>query len=347
MKTQVFNRLVLLLAVFSMQMPLKAEQVKKIHKSWPVGKVNALVVENKFGNINFLSDRNDSVVIDVVVDADGSGVRRWNSVQDMIDFDFSFEEGTVSAETRFSEHFKTNQNFTIIYTIHIPVTKKLDVTNKFGNVSLGDLRSEGRFEVSYGNFFGNELQAPSKEAVILELKYGSATLVSVNHLKAEISYSKFKGQKIGAAEFDTRYSNIAVDECESLYSDSQYDTYMIGNLHTLVTDSKFTDWKIDEIRSDANFQTEYGDVKVGNIPRGFATIRIENSFGNIRLGVDKDAAYRLKSDCYFCDVEYPKSSPVKLFKENNHTQLETVVGTGSSNSSIIIESKYGKVDLIK
>lgn len=347
MKTYTFKMILILSVLVFCQFSSNAEQVKKLHRSWPVNKVISLSVENKFGNINFLNSRDDSVTIDVIVETDDDNYRNNSRIASLIDFDFSFEEGEIKAQTIFDDDFKTNKNFTINYVINIPANKNLDISNKFGNVTLTDLKASGKFEISYGNIFGNFMLAPFGSKIQIELKYSNATFESINRLNAQIAYSKLRTTKIETAELDTKYSSINFDNCETLNSNSQYDNFIIGTLHHLSTDSKFTGWKIDEIVNNAEFDTEYGDVNVGHVFRDFQNIRIENRYGNIRIGIDKDATYNLNSDTYYCEVKHPKTSPTKYLKDNNHTIIEAKIGNGNQNSKVIIESKYGNIDLMK
>jgi len=347
MKTSAFNMILLFVILVLGQISAKAEQVKKLHKSWPINKVLSLSVENKFGNINFLNTRDDSVTIDIVVETDNGNYRYGNRIADLIDFDFSFEDGEISAKTVFNNDFKTNNNFTINYVINIPVNKHLDVTNKFGNVTLSDLKANGKFQISYGNIFGNSILAPANATIKIELKYSNATFETINRLKAQIAYSKFRTTNVEDAEMETKYSNVNIDNCENLNTNAQYDNFIIGTLQQLNTDSKFTDWKIDEIGYDAEFNTEYGDVNVGHVSKKFQNIKIENRYGNIRIGIDKEASYNLASDTYYCEVRHPKSTPSKYIKDNNHTIIETIIGNSNTTSKVIVESKYGNIDLMK
>jgi hypothetical protein len=347
MKTSTFNIALFILVLITIQLPMKAEQVKRIHKSWPVNKVTSLAVENKFGNINFLNTRDDSVIIDVVIDTDDDSYRNGKGIADQIDFSFTFENGKIVAQTLFEDKFRTNRDFSINYTINIPVSKELDISNKFGNVTLEDLNAKGKFEVSYGNIFGNSIMSPANNTFEIDLKYSNATFNKINRLTAQIAYSKFRTGNIETAELETRYSTINLTDCIDLNSNSQYDNFTIEKLQSINTDSKFTGWTVNEIGSDAEFNTEYGDVKVGHVSKKFNKIKIENRYGNIRLGIDKDASYELNSETWYCDVIYPKTTPVKYFKENNHTVIEAVIGNGNPFSKVNIESKYGKVDLME
>ena len=345
MKTQKFNMLLITAMLLICYTSANAEQVKKVHKSWPAKKVDALTVENKFGNINFINTRDDSVTIDIVVNAEEDGF--GSSLANQIDINFSFENGEVTAETVFSGKFKTKYEFSINYTINIPIDKDLNVTNKFGNVNLSDLKANGKFDVSYGSIFGNALKSPDNENIEIELKYGSATFDSANRLKANIAYSKFRIGSIGVSTINSRFSSFNIDNCDQLLSDSQYDNFYIGTIHSLNTDSKFTDWKIEEISDRGEFDTQYGGVKVKHVAKNFKKIRVENGFGNIRIGIDNNASYLLRSETNFCDVKYPKTSPRKYFKEGHRTTIEAVIGEGTPNSEVYIESKYGNVDLME
>jgi hypothetical protein len=335
-----------LAALLLINLQSNAEPVKRVHKSWPVSKVNALAVENKFGNINFVSSRNDSVTIDITIDTD-MGTRSGNRIAEQINFEFSFSEGKVNAETVFDEGFKSNQEFSINYVINIPTNKSLEVENKYGNVTLDNLKASGYFEIAYGNINGNSLIAPENQKIKLDLKYGNASFENINHLLASVSYSKLRAVKIDMAELDTRYSSIFTEKSTEIVANSRYDNYTVLDLEKIKADSKFTDWKIDKITKSLNFINEYGDIKVRNVLKNFDKISIQNRYGNIRIGIASDAAYLIKSESYYCDVIFPKTDADKYIKDDNHTIVEAFVGSRNTTSKVNIESRYGKVDLME
>lgn len=346
MKTQQFNT-IFLIAVLSLgSIATRAEQVKKMHKSWPVDKVTTLAVENKYGNISFINNRDDSVVIDVSIETDINS-HRSNRLAEEIDFSFSLNDGKAKAKTIFSNNFSSKQNFNINYVINIPTNKNLEVCNKYGSVSVGDLNATGNFEIAYGSISANSLLAPNNQNIRLDLRYGNANIENINHFVGNISYSKLRANSIDEADLETRYSTLFTEDCKEIFANSRYDNFTLTNVGRIKTDSKFTNWNVDVATTSAEFVTEYGDIKIRKVPANFEKINVDNRYGNIRIGIAEGAGYLLKSETFYCNVLFPDAKTNKYIKDNNHTIIEAVIGTKNSHSKVNIESHYGKVDLME
>jgi hypothetical protein len=346
MKTRIFNTLLVGVIFLFSTLYSSAEIVKKVHKSWPIGKVTSLAIENKFGNINFVSNRNDSVTIDVSIDTDMESRHSYRLV-DQIDFSFSISDGKVNAKTIFDDGFSSHDNFTINYIINIPTNRDLEVINKYGNVMLDDLEANGNFEIAYGSINGNSLMAPTNQQIKLELKYANANFEKINSLLGDISYSKLRATNIENAELETRYSTIFSEKSNDIFANSRYDNYTILSIKRIKADSKFTDWKIDEATSSVQFINEYGDIKIRKVPKNFEKVSVQNRYGNIRIGIANDASYQLVGETFYCNIIFPDTEPDKYIKEENHTIINAFIGNRNATSKVNIESRYGKVDLLE
>jgi len=347
MKTSIFKIIPILTILIAGTFQSKADFVKKEHRSWPQNTIQSLSVDNKFGNINFINTREDSVTIDATVTFLNTSENKAAKLAALIHFKFSMEDGKINAKTIFDDEFKTNNKFEIVYTINIPTNRYIDVKNKFGNVTLGDLKSGGEFDIAYGNIYGKSICSKPSEKVKIDLKYGDGSFESIDHLDAKISYSKLATDNVVEAELNTRFSTIDIDNCKNVVSDSQYDSYTLGSIGSLTINSKFTNWEIDELKSKFDFVSEYGNVDIKHVNKDFKLIRIDNQFGDIKISIDPSATYNLKGDSKFCDIKYPKTNPTKLIKDNFHTYVEATIGTGSLKSTVEVQSKYGKVDLME
>jgi hypothetical protein len=347
MKTQLSEIFLLLIALLSISLTTKADYTKKVYKSWPVKSVNSLYVENKFGNVNFINTRDDSVTIDIIVTIKGLPESKARMMASDINFEFSIENGKVTAETIFDSNFKGEKDFNIVYTVNIPINRFIDVKNKFGNVTLGDLTTGGNFDIAYGNIQGKTLVASGDKSIDLELKYGNATFEKINTLNADIEYSKFNAQAIGKALLDTKYSTVVIQKCLEMITESEYDSYNFNNVENISVESKFTGFKIDELLSSMNINTEYGDIFVKHVSKNFNKLKVDNKFGNIKIAIDSDASYNLVSDTEFCEIKFPKGDVRKSIKDDFKKYYEVKIGNENPVSSVKIISKHGNVDLME
>lgn len=344
MKTSTF-KLLLALILFTPFLS-RATYVKQIHKGWDINKVEALQIENKFGHINFVHTRDDSVVIDVVIEIENLADSRAAALADEINFNFSFADGTIKAQTSFSPQFKTTQDFSIQYTINIPADRNLRVDNRYGNVSLNDLNAHGDFRIHYGNFQAQDLLSPDGQPIRFEIKYGNANFSKASLIDVQIAYGKINAFQIGKGRFDSKYSVIKIDETQQLKAVSQYDHYEIERCEILMADSKFTGWNIDQLNRHLEMETQYGDIKVDEVAGNFELISIINRYGNIRINIPESVSYQLESECYYCRVKHPEATILQKRDENNYSLIRACIGDENAKASVKIESRYGKVNLM-
>lgn len=321
-----------------------ANYSKTVYKSWGADKVSMLSIQNKFGNINFVNTRSDSVTVEVTLEILNTPQSRAEALANLIDFKMSLSGSDLRLSTNFSNDFKTTQEFNIVYTINIPTNKALNVSNMYGNVTMSDLNAAGNFMISYGNFQSRNLIAPANEKIAVSIKYGSAGLSMSNRLNAEVSYGKLNADRIDEAKFNTEYSTIKINSIDNGNILSKYDHFDISTIVELKADSKFTTWSVGALEKTMNLNNEYGNLKIAKVNKGFETIKIKNNYGNIVVGIAQNESYHLQADCYYCDVKHHPGEVVKE-SNDNHISIKGKVGNGTSLANVMIESKYGTVNL--
>lgn len=346
MKILKFNFL-LTFVMFAFSQNTTANFTKNIHKAWAMNNVQSLSVENKFGNINFVSTRSDSVTIDIYIEIRNLSNNRASFLANQINFRFNLSNGLLSAKTEFGKDFKTNQEFNIIYTINIPIDKHINVVNKYGDVSLGDLNANGNFKISYGNIQGGDLNAPDNKAIKLKLKYGNSNFNNINKLDAEIGYGKLWAKQIDQATLNTEYSIVKTAEVNTIKVVSKYDNFDFDKAGTIDADSKFTNWNVDLLSNNFKLKNQYGNIVVNKVKNNFSTIRIENSYGNISIGLSHNAAYLFEGECYYCDIKHHPALLETDFHDGQHSHLKGKIGETETQSRVYVRSKYGKVKLME
>ena len=303
-----------------------ANFTKNIHKAWAINSVQSLSVENKFGDINFVSTRSDSVTIDVDIEIKNLSKSSASILANKITFRFNISNGQVSAKTEFGSDFKTNQEFSIIYTINIPADKHLDVVNKYGNVTLGDLNANANFKISYGNIQGGNLNVPGNHAVKLKLKYGNSNFNHINKLDAEIGYGKLWAKQIDQAKFKTEYSIMKISEANTIKAVSKYDHFEFDKANKIDAESKFTNWSVVLLMNDFTIESQYGNIDVSKVKNNFNSIKILNSYGNVSIGLSSDASYLFESESYYCEVKHHTALLETNVRNDKHTHLKGKVG---------------------
>ena len=323
-----------------------AQFEKQIHMAWGIDEVESLNLQHKYGNVNFVDTRDDSVVVDIMIQFENVSDKKGEYLSEQLEFDVSLQGGKLNVETIYGDKFSNVKEFNVDYIINIPIDRALNVYNKYGNIRLGDLNANGRFEIKYGDIIGNHLVA-NDFPISLEISYAKASFDSINELDGDIAYSQLTIDGCEKADLDTKYSKLTFDELVELKIDSKYDAYNIDELGTVTGESKYTNWNIDELSNSFILKSEYGDIEVNEVAAGFDKIMVINAYGKLNFGIDEAASYFLKGETKYCSINYPDFEPIKRIKDNFYTYLEVNIGNDNTESRVEITSKYGDVDLMK
>lgn len=340
-----FKLLMLLVAVLPL-CSFAAEYEKTVHQGYAKDQIMALDISNKFGMIEINDLGGDSVTVDVRITVESRSEATAEQLLDYIEINLYQSGNTLNAQTVIKDDFKSKQNFSIDYRINIPNDRALKVTNKFGNVAVQSLEAAGSFTIGYGNITTGTLNAPGN-GVNLELAYGKADIESVNKLISEVKYSKLYLGTVGDMVVESKYCDLNIDNIHSLQIASKYDGVSLGVVDAVSADSKYTNYDIDELKSTLKIDTQYGSVRVGDVSPAFESINITNSYGGISLGMS-DLSYYLDARCDYCDVKYPETEfHGNREKDNSRLSVVGQVGDATGAPKVVIQSRYGGVNLQK
>ena len=320
-----------------------AELTKQVRKGWIKSGITALSVSNKFGEVKINDAGGDSVTVKVVITINDTSESRAKDLMNKIHIDIQKSGETVNAETSIEDDFKSKQSFSIDYLINIPKDRNLDISNKYGNVSVEGLEAKGNFDISYGSMNAGKMKAPSGNPIKISIKYGKADLETINDAEMEFSYSKLYADEIGHLLLDSKYSTVNLHKTSDLTLNSKYDGINVDEIGNLKAESKYTNYKVEVLTGSFDLNTGYGSVRISKVESKFDKITIVNSYGGINIGLD-NLNYKLKADCDYCDVKYPEDRyKGNKIRENHRFSLNGNVGTGGGTVSIT--SRYGGVKL--
>jgi hypothetical protein len=224
------------------------------------------------------------------------------------------------------------------------------LSNKYGNVFIDELVSTSTIDVKYGKLTANKILHDSKEPLTkIYLSYSTGSIQETKWIEADIKYSKLNITDSKALAILSKYSKIYITNGSSVVSESKYDTYEIEKLANLVTNAAYGHFKINSLSGKLQVDTKYTDVIVDRISSGFEGIKVTNSYGSYKLGIDGAASYKINGYSKYCNIEYPESrSRVSRINENNEMKLNGVVGDNqAAKAEVNITSHYGNIRLIE
>lgn len=334
------------------------EFVKEYKKEFAAGKNTQLEISNKYGNVDIKDWNNESVSIQVKVIVRCDNQEKADRIFDHILIQLEQEGDIIRATTEFKDNisdffrgFKDDErSLEINYSVFMPKTMPLDLSNKYGNVFINELASTSTIDVKYGKLTANKILHDSEQPLTkVILGYSNATIQECKWMKLDIKYSKIQISQSKAIIVQSKYSKIYIDKGSSLISESKYDTYELGRLNNLVVTAGYTHYKIQELSNKLQVDSKYSDMEIEQIPSDFESISIDNNYGSFKLGITAEASYRIDGHARYCKIHYPEDNArVNRFNENTEMKVNGLIGTNEgTKSTVVINSSYGNIKLVK
>jgi len=334
------------------------EASKEIKKEFAVNSNTRMELYNKYGNVDVINHDMPSILFHVVVKVHARDKEKAEDLLNMIDISITESGDIVKAITEISDDFSRNfrgfnskdGGFQINYTVTMPKTVPVYLSNKYGNVFIDELVSTSTIDVKYGKLTANKILHDSKEPLTkIYLSYSTGSIQETKWIESDIKYSKLSITESKALAILSKYSKVYITNGSSIVSESKYDTYEVDNLSNFVTTAAYGHFKINRLSGKLQVDTKYSDVIVDHITSGFEGIKVTNSYGSYKLGIDPSASYKLTGYSKYASIIYPEDNArVNRINENNEMKVNGVIGNSDvAKAEVSVTSHYGNIRLIE
>lgn len=335
------------------------EYTKNKHGEYEVNEQTLFKLINKYGNVDITNWEKDKLSIDVQITVEHKNEDKARELLDYIMVTFSKEGNTIQAKTEFDERFNKSggfldfgddpKEFSINYDVKMPRYLNIELENKYGDVFINEITGRADIAVKYGNFKANRiLRDNSKPLSRVYLAYSNGNIGEVNWLKLSLKYTpnNCEIEKAKALIAMTKYSKLYVKQASSIVCESKYDNYHLGTLENLVCEAKYTDLKVKQINKQIDLVSQYGDIEIDYVPKSFKSIKVNNKYGQIEIGVDDQASYQIEGEASYANIEYPDKGKIRRMEKNTEMRISGTVGKiGNPTAQVRITTKYGGVEL--
>jgi len=350
------NTAILCMLIITAGTMAQNEASKEIKKDFPVNSNTRLELYNQYGNVDVVNHNLPSLLINVEVKVHARDKAKADDLLNMIDINISQNGDVIKAVTEisddFSRHFhgfkSHDGGFQINYTVTMPETLPVYLSNKYGNVFIDKLVSTSTIDVKYGKLTANKILHDSKEPLTkIYLGYSTGSIQETKWIEADIKYSKLSITDSKALAILSKYSKVYITNGSSIVSESKYDTYEVDKLSNFVTNAAYGHFKINSLTGKLQFDTKYSDVIIDHISSGFEGIKVTNSYGSYKLGIDPSASYKINGYSKYASIIYPENNArVNRINENNEMKVNGVVGSSeSAKAEVTVTSHYGNIRL--
>lgn len=284
------------------------EKNKSYTKSYSVGN-DRINLTNSFGEMKINTWSNNEIKVEVSIMAKAQTDARAQELLDHIRIVDNKGSGEISFKTEFEDEHgnkaspsykksgeKGNEEkFSINYVVYLPSSAKLNATNSFGPMVIGDYNGQVSLKSAFGSLSAGNLNNLEK----LSVEFGKGTIQKVNGGLVEVKFSRAQINKLtGDVDVKLEFANgvkLNVDnDIKRFKLRANYTTVYLNTPKNLSADfdikTKFgsfhneTDYSIREEEKDDN---QYGPKMEkryrGKSGNGELNINVDSQFGKVVL----------------------------------------------------------------
>ena len=322
------------------------EYTKVISKEYAINRDAQVNLDNKFGQIHCNNWDKNSISIEVKITVTASGQESANRIFSQVNIVMSGTPAQVDAKTIFEKEGSFGRSkISIDYTVNMPATVNLNLTDKFGDVYLNELSGKGNLHIAYGNMEINKL---SNSDNVIEVKFGKADIQSVSGAVLTVKYSDVKIDYAGSLFVDSKYSDLTAKKIISLSVTFEGGNLNLDNSSVITAKSKFSDLTIGHIDKKLDLDIQYGDCDVNDLSADFSSITVYNKYGDVKLQIPSGTSYSLDAQTKFCDVDFPEEQAniTEQISTNTSKSIKATIGKNlNPEAKVYVRSEFGDVTL--
>lgn len=351
-----------------------AVRMKTITKTFPADRSDKIVLSNQYGSMTIKVWDKREVKIDVTVKAFSNNEKEAQELIGQVNIDASKDGDIISCKTNIDQNngsrwFRSRNSrreVKVAYVVYLPATNALNLSQQYGNVTLGEFSGPLSAKVQYGDFTAASLsdannyisvqygktdiqelnKATVKQQYGSGLTIGTAGTLDLNAQYASVNITTIKGDalikqqygsglKIGSVnnlDLDVQYATVNVGTVKGAATiKQQYNSLTMGSVGRLNLRSQYTGVTIGTLKGDGNFKVSYNHFSVADVSPACKRLTIDADYVNINLGF---------GESFNGDFSLQKS--YGGFKYDNNTRL-TSSGDNDDNRNSSTKRYTGKI----
>ena len=334
----------------------KHTKEKKIHKEYDVNADASLLVNNSFGNVNIVTWNQNKTVIDVVITTNGNNEEKVLEKLNTITVDFAANGSAISAKTRFTKNkekwnswwgkSKNNVAAEINYTIKMPITNSLNVSNDYGTITIDKLEGQAMISCDYGQLIIGDLMAENNQ---LNFDHSSnSTIRYIKSGKINADYSGLTLDKAEEVQINSDHSKNQIGEVANLNYNNDYGAITVDKAGNVIGRGDHISHNFGILTGSLNINTDFGGVRVARVENTCRDITIRSEYAPIKLGLAEGYNFNFIANLNYTGF---KGKEILIFtkkhESNSDMLYEGYYGSKNSGNTININANYGGITLRK
>jgi hypothetical protein len=288
-----------------------------IKKSFGADRSTYLNLVNKYGEVNLITTKTDSVSICATISIIQNDQALLKKSMELIDVNISMKQDTVYVATSFDKKFFSGavrdgrKNFSVDYLIKLPSYINIRATNEFGNIAADELSGSVRMKASHGNLDlkkltrlnvspVNTLIADNGKIAVSEAGWLVMNLYNCNDVRID---------KAKALSINSVISKVNIGESSSVVITSKSDNYKIGTIKNIVYEGSYSGVDIRSFTGLMKATSKYGSFSISETGKDFSGIEIGSDHSNITVTPPPETNFKVEIIANGANVDIPSAYP--------------------------------------
>lgn len=361
MKTKITQLLYLLLLIPVMAIASDCEpkgkytKEKRIKKEYTVNPDAKLVIDNSYGNVTMVSWNENRIVIEVLVKTNGNDEDQVQDKLDEIDVRFEGSPSYVSAKTTFEKSSSrswwnswknNNVNMEIHYTVKLPATNMVDISNDYGGINIDRLEGNAKISCDYGKITIGELLAENNYLNFDYTKNSTIGFMKSGRINAD--YSSFILERGGNIELNADYSKSEFGQIGNLNYNCDYGSVITRETNDVIGRGDYISAKIGIVHGDLNINADYGSIRVEELASDAGDVVVQSDYTGIKIGYNSQYNFTFNIKLEYAGLSGKEDLTFNKERvESSDKYYEGYRGSSTTDNNININSEYGGVTLFK
>jgi hypothetical protein len=317
-----------------------ALRVRNISKTFPAGRSDKIVLNNQFGTMLIKVWDRKEVKIDVSIKSYSNNDKEAQSLIDQVRIDADKNGDVISCKTtigngnRWSGRNKKRE-VKINYVVYLPADNALNLSQQFGNVTIGDFSGPLNAKVAYGDFNAGNLSDANN---YISVQYGKTTIGELN--KGIIRQQYGSGLTIGNAgtlDLDAQYANvsIAVIRGDAVIKQQYGSGLKVGTVNNLDLDVQYASVNVGTIKGNATIKQQYNSLTIGSVGR----LKLNSEYTGVNIGTLRgDGNFKMNYNNFSVNEVGPSCKNLVIDVEYVDVNLNFA---GTFNGDFSVQKSYG------
>jgi hypothetical protein len=273
---------------------------------------NVEIIERKEG---------DKIALRTIIDTDESSSNgRWgwtNSFTNSITNSFTWNNNN---NTNSSKKTNEKRGVEINYSIFMPKSNSLTVSNKYGKTIIPQFSAPLKVTSNYGSFTSDRLSGGDKDIFV---QYGSGNIKQMDDGDLHVAYSKLNIEKADNLKLTNNYGSVILDD--------------INNLDGII---QYSSGKIGKINQSGKLSISYSDgVQLAELSKTLKTLDIRSNYTAVKLPVNGDCNADFEVTTTYANFKYPEGKCTLTVNPDDDEDADRKIGWQPTK---VYKGKIGK-----